>query len=683
MKISNMIKVCVLAIIACFVFGNSASALEFNRSRIIDDAIFDNSNSMSASAINSFLNQFPNSCISPNKGFQAREPIGYSPSDGFKYGNNVSAGQVIYAAAQAYGLNPQVLLTTLQKEQSLITGGAGCSTQRISKAVGYGCPDGGASYNYSGVNLYTLNGTTYTSVDGTCVNSAVKVGFSQQIIRAAWFLKFAEQRSKGNIGWAVIKDQWDNSDDPQSCYSGPMTEGNYQRCPSGPTVYYDGYRTIDNTSIHLDTGATAALYWYTPHFSGNQSFFNIFTGWFGTTVTSGFTWDPVSQQAFTDDTKTTTLDTSNLLPGMRGYMVVRVKNVGTQTWQKGKVNLATSSPGDRDSYFFDSRWYGRTRPATLKEDTVAPGQIGTFEFWITVTKTGIYKEYFSLVAEGITWMNDWGLYYYYKVNKPTYLWEPVEQKVYTDQNKTTAERLDDSSIPGSKHYAVFRVKNVGNMTWYKGQVRVGTTGDRTSAIRDASWISGQRAATLKEDTVAPGQIGTFEFWINTPTQWGRYKEYFNIVVEGVTWMNDLGMHFLIFSNRPYTWQPYQQTAYTDATKATPQDLTDVTRGRSYYLSLKVKNVGSQTWYKDQVRLGTSQPGDRNSIFHDNRWLSNTRPATLQEDSVAPGQTGTFEFWVTVPNTTLGSSYKEYFNFLREGVTWMEDLGLHYFFTVKY
>ena len=34
----------------------------------------------------------------------------------------------------------------------------------------------------------------------------------------------------------------------------------------------------------MDTGATAALYWYTPHFNGNQNFYNIFTNWFGPTT---------------------------------------------------------------------------------------------------------------------------------------------------------------------------------------------------------------------------------------------------------------------------------------------------------------------------------------------------------------------------------------------------------------
>jgi hypothetical protein len=267
-----------------------ASADTFNPNRIIDDGVFDNANSMSAAQIDAFLNSFASSCISPNSGFRAIDPTGYNPTNGFQYGGFVTAGQVIYDSAQVYGINPQVLITTLEKEQSLVTGQnnfAGyCnngSQHKYAAAVGYGCPDSGTTYSYSGVNLYQRNGVTVTDTGTTCVNSASKAGFSQQVIRAAWLLKFGEQRSEGNVGWAVIKGNWNNSDDPQSCYGGPMTQGTWQRCPSGGSAYYDGYTTIDATAVHMDTGATAALYWYTPHFHGNQNFFSLFTGWFGST----------------------------------------------------------------------------------------------------------------------------------------------------------------------------------------------------------------------------------------------------------------------------------------------------------------------------------------------------------------------------------------------------------------
>jgi hypothetical protein len=279
-----------LAVLGC-VFtlqSHSVSAATFNRSNIIDNQVFDNNNSMSAAQINNFLNNFPNSCISPNSGFQAIDPNGYSPSAGYSYGNFTSAGQVLYDAAQAYHINPQVLLVTLQKEQSLVSGGSSIcndpSQHPYAAAVGYGCPDSGTIHSYSNVNLYQRNGVMVTNVSSTCVNSSSKVGFTQQVIRAAWLLKFGEQRSQGNINWAEIHGSWDNSDDPQTCYGGPMTQGTFKICPGGSSSYYDGYYTIDGSSIYLQNGATAALYWYTPHFSGNQNFFNLFTTWFGSTL---------------------------------------------------------------------------------------------------------------------------------------------------------------------------------------------------------------------------------------------------------------------------------------------------------------------------------------------------------------------------------------------------------------
>jgi len=259
----------------------AAYADSINYSNLVDNQVFDNSATMTAAQIDSFLNGFSNSCISSNHGFRTQDPVGYNPSDGFKYGANVTAGKAIYDAAKAYDLNPQVLLTLLQREQGLVTGGSGCSKLRYVAAVGFNCPDSGTLHNYSGINLYTLNGTTVTSVTGTCVSSSTTVGFTRQIIHAAWRLKFDRERSEGRTTWAIVKTNWDNSDDLESCYYGRMTQGTLRRCPSGSAAFYDGYATIDNTSLHLDNGATAALYNYTPHLGGGTSFDTVFTTWFG------------------------------------------------------------------------------------------------------------------------------------------------------------------------------------------------------------------------------------------------------------------------------------------------------------------------------------------------------------------------------------------------------------------
>jgi hypothetical protein len=364
--------------------GGSAAAQTFTSNRIIDDYIFNNYTSMTAGQINTFLNTFPSSCISPNNGFSSPDVTGYSPSGGYTYGGNVSAGLTISHAAQAYGINPQVILTTLQKEQSLVSGGSGCSTLAYTGAAGYGCPDSGTTHSYSGLNLYTRNGSTVTSVSGTCVNTAAKAGFSQQVIHATWLLAFGEHRSEGGVNWdaqsTTTKDfsgnswnsSWNNSDDPQTCYGGPMTQGTFQVCPSGPTVSYDGYTTIDGVSTHMDTGATASLYWYTPHFSGNQHFQSIFTGWFGPSITSGFNWQYMGQNAYTDQTESTPADLTSLLPGQRVYLTVQAQNVGTQTWTTGVVNLGTSQPEGRGSAFYDSTWQSANRAATLDQPVASP-----------------------------------------------------------------------------------------------------------------------------------------------------------------------------------------------------------------------------------------------------------------------------------------------------------------------
>ncbi len=285
-KTLSSTKIIIVVLVAIFSILPFDAARAAAGDRIMDDAVFDNSGAMSSAAIDGFLNSFPNSCISPNRGFSAPDPIGYSPATSYVYGGNTTAGNVIAHAAQAYDINPQVLLATLQKEQSLVSGDAGCSTLRYAAAMGYGCPDSGTTHDYSGVNLYTINGSNVTAVNGTCVNTSSKAGFSQQVIRGAWLLKFAEQRSKGNVGWAIIRGSWNNSDDPQSCYSGPMTQGYWQVCPSGATTYYDGYKTIDGSATYILNGSTAALFWYTPHYSGNLHYYNIFTSWFGNTLST-------------------------------------------------------------------------------------------------------------------------------------------------------------------------------------------------------------------------------------------------------------------------------------------------------------------------------------------------------------------------------------------------------------
>ncbi|HSX33082.1 MAG TPA: hypothetical protein VLF91_01970 [Candidatus Saccharimonadales bacterium] len=690
---------------AACVFLLSGHAFAFTSSRIIDDPVFDNL-SMTAAQVDTFLNGFSGSCISTNNGFTAPDPTGYTPSQGYVYGGNVSAGTVIAHAAEAYGLNPKVLLSTLQKEEGLVRGDGpyGCGALAISAAVGYGCPDSGTLHDYSGVNLYTSHGTTVTSVTGTCVNSAQKVGFSQQLIHAAWLLKFGEERSEGNMSWAVIKSttvdraglpwvsNWDNSDDPQSCYSGPMTQGTFQTCPSGPTVAYDGYVTIDGVSTHMDTGATASLYWYTPHFSGNQNFFTIYSNWFGSPIIPNYTWQVVGQYAYTDQTKTTSASTLNMLPGSKVYVGVVVKNTSDYTWTNSGLNpidLGTDSPLDRSSLFCDIAWLGCNRPARMVESSVAPGANATFEFWMDAPNApGTYREYFDPVAEGEAWFPANGFNFLMTVSPPIYSWQPVGQYAYTDQTKTTGMGTANLQ-PGDRVYVGFKVRNTGNVTWHQtgaGAIHVGTLAptDRGSMFTDIAWLGPNRPAALQEASVAPGQIGTFEFWMDTPNRPGAYAEHFGLVAEGITWLPDQGLNFYMNLPTPvYSWQIMGQYAYTDQTKTTGAPTVGLTAGQRVYVGFTAKNTGNVTWHNtglNPVNVGMTHPIDRLSAFFDGTWLGQNRPTHMIESSVAPGQIGTFEFWMKAPPQS--GVYREYFDLVAEGAAWFPDPGMNFYMSVQ-
>lgn len=380
-KFSPGIAALLLLLVLCtgLVYPKPANAA-FTANNLIDDAVFDRVNSMTPQAIDNFLNSQPGSCISANRGFLALDPVSYSPSQGFHYGANVTAGQVIYDAAQAYGINPQVLLVTLQKEQSLVSGGS-CSPLAYAGATGYGCPDSGTTHDYTGVSLYTMNGVMVTSINGTCVNSAAKVGFSQQVIRAAWLLRFGEQRSKGNTGWAVINGSWDNSDDLSACYGGPMTQGSFKRCGSDANpVFYDGFITIDGASTHMDTGATAALYWYTPHFHGNQNFVSIFENWFGSTRSGNCLTSQVTVKTEVQFHKyNTNVDSADFMIDSgsgSGCIESHVWNQGYQSWQTHIAsNLSSINTADAQVLFGDLDGSGRDYPLLFGLQNTGTGKI--------------------------------------------------------------------------------------------------------------------------------------------------------------------------------------------------------------------------------------------------------------------------------------------------------------------
>jgi hypothetical protein len=646
----------------------------WNQNHIIDDNVFSNSTTMNSAQIDAFLNAFPSSCISPNKGFSAPVPSGYTPSGGYTYGGNGTAGQVIATASQVYGINPQVLLVTLQKEQSLVGGQAGCSVQRYAGATGLGCPDGGTTHDYTNLNLYSINGNMVTAVSGTCVNAAQKAGFSQQIIRSAWLLKFSQERSLGNVGWAVITGSWDNSDDPQSCYSGPMTAGYRQVCPSGATNYYDGYRTIDGQAVQMETGATAALYYYTPHFHGNQNFVALWEAWWGQTLLGTYKWATNGYQILTAD-NSAFVDPGHLQPGQRYLAKLPATNTGTATWYKsGPTPMVLGATGGNSKFCVPGKWIACTRPAGLTETSVAPGGLGHFIFEFQAPFTpGEYRENFKPLAEMLAWTNDiYGMTFGIKVDNPgTFKWSMHNYQVL-DKNESAF--LDPGRLePGETYIAKLQAFNTGTATWQKGGATPMVLGSQSSSpFCLPSWMACNRPASLIESSVPPGGSGHFKFQFQAPYGPGEYRQDFQPLAEFLSWTAPApNQTFGIKVNNPGTFK-WGTPGYQILTEDNSQfmDPGNLQPNTVYLAKILAYNNGTATWKRDgatPMRLGRAG----NSVFCNNAgWLACNRPVGLYEASVPPGGAGHFIFKFRTPATP--GTYREDFKPLAEMLSWTND-----------
>lgn len=646
------------------------AASDFEPGRIIDDTIFADKSTMSPTDIQTFLNSKVAVCdtwgTQPSEfGGGTRRQWGEARGLNPPYTclkdyseNGKSSAQIIYDVAQEFTINPQVLIVLLQKEQGLVTDTWPTSTQ-YKTATGYGCPD-------------------------TAPCDSQYFGLTNQL------------RWSGRMFRAILNNS-------PTWYTPYVLGNNY--------IQYSPHASCGGSNVNIVNRSTQALYNYTPYQPnqaaldagwgqapcgayGNRNFHLYFTSWFGSTKGAAYAWSLSGQYAYSDDTKTTAVSLGGLKPGQRVYIGFSVVNRGSVTWSNSGINpvrVGTTHHLDRQSAFADSTWISGTRPAAMKEASVAPGQTATFEFWIKAPETSQheFREYFDILAEGKAWMPDLNMHYNVTVEPVKRTWQLTSQYAFTDDTKTTATGLGGME-PGQRKYVGFTAKNTGNTTWTNSgsnPTRIGTTrsADRNSKFADSTWISGSRPAAMKEASVTPGQTATFEFWVQAPTnQSGLFSEYFGILHEGKAWLQDIGFNYAASVVNPqYSWQLTSQYAYTDSSKTNGMGLHNLVPNQTAYVGFTAKNTGNVTWRKDgpnPVHIGTTHPYDHASVLCGEGWLGCNRPARMIEQSVAPGQIATFEFSIKAPSSK--GNYLTYFNPVVEGITWMNNIGFNYSISVK-
>lgn len=244
----------------------------YNGAYLIDNATFLNATSMSPSQIQSFLvgknSGLANLAFKLDCAAAGAQGAQWYAAVGAPCGQNVAASSIIYYSAQVYGVSPKVIMTTMQKEQSLITAPSPTSWQ-LNQAMGYACPDSG--------------------------NCSASSSFFFQVDNGTWALRFHYERANGNNSWWYNSTSW-VCGVPKNYYKPNLY-------PYGPVQFFDDNGT-NYTTLTLANAATSAFYCYTPHaynnpqglyglpktntggqyYSGSYNFVSYYESWFGPTT---------------------------------------------------------------------------------------------------------------------------------------------------------------------------------------------------------------------------------------------------------------------------------------------------------------------------------------------------------------------------------------------------------------
>lgn len=277
MKKTNIAITILIIFSQIFLVPVAAVANEaFDPGLIISDERFGQVNAFSsADTVQRFLEERGSVLANTDQEFlkKLKEPVDVTLKQGLddpnpSLGRLRTAAEIIYDAAEASQLNPQIILVTLQKEQSLITGSFSSDSvlqRRLDRALGYACPDSGTCGDLflgfyfqlfgnfdNGGNRYlgalkSLSKSFYTEVNGQVVGRGPSVDSQNRAYGSAPRVRTAR------VGDTI---EVENTQGPP--YNAPATQ-----------------------MVTLKNSATAALYRYTPHvYNGNYNFWKFFNEWF-------------------------------------------------------------------------------------------------------------------------------------------------------------------------------------------------------------------------------------------------------------------------------------------------------------------------------------------------------------------------------------------------------------------
>jgi len=626
-KINVFILICafVMALAPFSAQAEDEAEIVFNPSYVLSDSELFDYNCMNIGDIQSFLQ---------SKG----STLAWMITEDYQ-GNLKTAAEIIYLAAQQYKINPKLLLTFLQKEQSLLTL-ENPSQNRYDWAMGYGVCDS-CSYDNPKIQKYK--------------------GFGKQVDCAAGAMRFYTENAN--------------------------TYGFIRK--AGENV------TISGENFIIQNQATANLYTYTPHIHGNKLFFTLYNRYFGdpsvgtnSNTTPNIIVPPITPPApviSQSKYKIEILDKGQAeiwaKEGETGYYWVEYKNVGSQTWYNQDLNnlyllkksdlVFANIPMINDNSLFNNQdsVIANLPKIKISKTEVKPGEV--LRVTIPIDPSYVKTEAFEYVLV---------------LGGAGYFPESVLSFKLTRQFNYDAQLISHTypnSSPGNtSHKITVLYKNVGNNTWYKNDTRL----EWSNITKDTN-----NFIQMAEETVKPGETATFTF-TTRPTDPAVYEYALKMykLVNGDPKLFPTGSVYpkiavgvdtvvnndsLILVPAPVVTVSQQSPVNSSVPAPAPTvvkpvagfaaNLTSINmpvsmaKNEGRQITMTFKNIGDQTWPSQKVVLRSYRslsPFQGSNFYHANSWLTNMAVGKITKD-VKSGESYTFTFYLQAPSSA--GSYKQY------------------------
>jgi serine protease len=223
--------------------------------------------------------------------------------------------------------------------------------------------------------------------------------------------------------------------------------------------------------------------------------------------------------------------------------------------------------------------------------------------------------------------------------------------------RVLSQNVPATMVAGRKYAVSVTLQNAGTLAWNPigpqcSAYRLGSA----NPLNNGTWLPATRVE-LPAPLAPAGQV-TLNFTVTAPSTPGTYNYQWQMVQECVTWFGDPTPNVVV------TVQPAPPRDAQIIVQNVPSTMT---RGQNYPVSIRVRNVGTQTWNPigpqcNAYRLGSANP------LNNGTWLPATRvelPAPL-----AQGGEATLNFTITAPSTP--GTYNFQWRMVQECVVWFGD-----------